>query len=74
MRVESEVAAVSWPVMYISDVRDINDELMSETEDTTERSKDMMENSSQRKRLPRRILLQKSYTRSGLYVQKNKQS
>jgi hypothetical protein len=73
-KVQLEVAAGSWPMMYISNVRDTNDELMSEAEDMTERSRDMMGSYSQRKRLPRRILLQKSYTRSGLYVQKNEQS
>jgi hypothetical protein len=34
----------------------------------------MSEMLSQRKRLPRRILLQKSYTRCGLYVQKDRRS
>lgn len=40
-----------------------NDELMSEAGYDKENGGDMSERSSQRKRLPRRILLQKSYTR-----------
>ena len=70
VKVVSEVVVESWPMTYVSDVQEAKDELMSEAEDVTKRSGDMMERSSQRKRLPRRILLQKSYTRPGLYVQK----
>ena len=70
MKVVSEVVVESWPMTYVSDVQEAKDELMSEAEDMTKRSGDVMERSSQRKRLPRRILLQKSYTRPGLYVQK----